>query len=147
MKFINSFFRKYLNTFLLRTKGQKSIFLMAGSFNILLTNILLQFLLITEILSISTSTLTSQIFNMVFGYFIYSKKVFKISKIFKTYLFFKYLTLMIALWQLNKIGIESFIKIGISKSFSAIILIPFLAIISFIFQRFLIFSNPKKYET
>ena len=139
MKSIYILLFKKIRFFYLNTKGQKRLFIIAGSLNVLVTNIFLQFLIFLEIFPIIISTLFSQIINMFFGYFLYSRKVFSIKKIYKLKFLIKYIFLMIILQQLNAAGILFLTKLGITKSIAAIILIPLLAIISFILQKIWIF--------
>ena len=130
----------YINIFLRRTKGQKRNFLFAGIINILISNIFLQIFLITGIISLSASTFFTQIINMCLGYFIYSKRIFYIIKYFQIKFILKYFILMMILWQLNLNSIKYLIFIGISKSIAALIIIPLIALISFLFQRFWVFK-------
>jgi len=126
-------FSKFIDIFFKNTKGQKRKFLIAGNLNILITNTFLQIFLFSGILSLSASTLFSQIINMILGYIIYSKKIFNVKEIFRLNFFLKYLILMIILWQCNFYGIKFLIILGISKFIAAIIFIPLLALTSFIF--------------
>ena len=61
-------------------KSQKGLFLFYAIFNTLLTNLLLQVLLLVN--PIALSTLISQFFNLNLGFYLYSKKVFGV-KTFK----------------------------------------------------------------
>ena len=139
MKSIYMLFFKKIRLFYLNTKGQKRLFIIAGTLNVLVTNIALQFFIILELFPIIIATLFSQIINMFFGYFLYSRKVFSIKKIYKLKFFIKYMFLMIILWQINTVGIVLLTKVGITKAIAAIILVPMLAIISFILQKIWIF--------
>ena len=139
MKSIYMLLFKKIRIFYLNTKGQKRLFIMAGSLNVLVTNLFLQLFIILEFFPIIISTLISQIINMVLGYFLYSRKVFSIKKVYKLKFLIKYIFLMIILWQINNTGILFLTKLGITKSIAAIILIPLLATISFILQKTWIF--------
>merc|ERR1711904_86529 len=107
-----------------KTKGQKRLFIIAGLKNVLFTNICLQLFIIFELFPLTISTFLSQLINMFLGYFLYSREVFKIRKIYKLKFFLKYIFLMILLWLLNTTGIVFLSKLGLSKSIAAIFLIP-----------------------
>lgn len=127
--------------FFCKTRWQKRIFLLAGASNVLITNLILQLLLISEITSITLATLFSQILNMLIGYILYGRMVFKTNKYLKLETFISYNVLMLFLWLINANGINLLVEIGISKSNAGIVLIPFLAFISFYSQKVLIFRK------
>ncbi len=63
----------------LQINKQKKLFIFFGFFNFLITNAVLHiFLLFTPILF---STILSQIINLLIGYYLYGKKVFKLNKL------------------------------------------------------------------
>ena len=93
MKKITFKFFKHTNI----TKEKKDFFLW-GILNLVFTNILLQILLLFG--EIKNSTLIAQIFNIIFGYSVYSKKVFNINKYcFRK--FFFYVLLAFFSWNFN----------------------------------------------
>ena len=133
--------RSLIYIFLKKTNGQKRIFLSVGFINVLITNLFLQLFLTIEIFSTSFSTFLSQIINMIIGYVLYSKGIFKIKRIVVPYLIIKFAALMIFLWFFNYMGIIYLTTFGLSKNLSALLLIPFLAFLSFLTQRFWVFKN------
>ena len=121
--------------------GIKRRFIFAGSLNILLTNLLLQFLLLIDFFSIHFSTLISILFNASVGLILYGNMVFRIKNVAKIYYIIKYSILLIFSWTLMNISILTGLKLGLSSNLSALILIIPLAIISFLVQKFWIFIN------
>lgn len=119
-------------------KNKKGLFLFYGILNTFLTNFLLQISLL--FFSIIVSTFISQIFNLNFGYYLYGKKVFKVESLKKKY-YFNYLILSFFLWNINWIGIRFLNSFNISTNLAALFLIPFLAYISFTYQKYLIFCE------
>tara|TARA_Y100001978_G_scaffold132808_1_gene118732 strand:+ start:612 stop:995 length:384 start_codon:yes stop_codon:yes gene_type:complete len=118
-------------------EGEKRLFLIFGILNFLITNIVLQiFLLLIPTLF---ATVFSQIVNLIVGYFLYGKKVFKFDKLNK-FVFKKYLLLASILWILNFALIQSFFYIGINKNLTAICIIPLLVAISYLSQRNFVFK-------
>ena len=123
----------------IRFKDEKIRFFLYGSFNTLLSNIVLQiFLLISQI---SIATLICQFFNLVLGYFLYGKKVFGI-KLFSKTKFFKYCLLAVSCWQLNWLIIGTLTNnFPFSSNISAIIGLPFIACWSYLIQKYFIFRK------
>ena len=117
-------------------KSRKSLFLFYGIINMLMTNFLLQISLL--FFPILIATLFSQIFNLNFGFYLYGKKVFEVKYLRKRY-YFKYLIINFFLWNMNWIFISFLNSFNISKNLSALIVIPFLALISFMYQKYFIF--------
>tara|TARA_Y100000991_G_C21934666_1_gene332414 strand:- start:209 stop:613 length:405 start_codon:yes stop_codon:yes gene_type:complete len=113
-------------------------FIYFGFFNTLLTNLILQLLLLFT--PTIFATLMSQIFNFNFGYYFYGKKVFGIKSLKNIY-FLKYILLNVIIWNLNWIVINNINSYNISKNIASLILIPFLALISFVFQKRFVFSK------
>ena len=124
------FFRiKILNKTLIR-------FIFFGAFNTIFTNLILQVLL--YLVPTIIATLASQIFNFSFGFYFYGKNVFGI-KYFKKSFFIRYLFLNILIWNLNWILINTINFYNISKNIASLLVIPFLALISFGFQKTFVF--------
>lgn len=118
-------------------KGKKKLFLIYGILNFLVTNIILQFLLL--IIPTFFATVLSQIVNLFIGYFLYGKKVFKFKKLNK-FVFKKYLLQAFILWILNFALIQCFFNIGVNKNVTAILVIPLLVAISYYSQRYFVFK-------
>ena len=108
---------------------------MAGSLNVLITNIILQLLLYIEVFSITISTLISQVINMLIGYFLYGSYVFNEKNLNQAKNMWKYLFAMTCIWIINAVSINVAILFDISKNLAALILVPILATISYIFNK------------
>ena len=113
-------------------------FIFFGLFNVLLSNLILQILLI-KVNSV-IATFFSQLINFCLGYYLYGKMVFRF-KILKIKCLKKYFILVIFLWNINWILIEFFHSFGFSKSIIALVIVPFLALISYISQKFIVFKQ------
>ena len=118
-------------------KGEKRLFLIFGILNFLITNVVLQILLL--LIPTLFATVLSQTVNVLIGYFLYGKKVFKLKKL-NEFVFTKYLFLASILWMLNFVLIQSFFYIGVNKNITAISIIPLLVIISYLSQRNFVFK-------
>ena len=104
---------------LIRKKGGiKTLFLIFGLINVLLTNLIIQIFLV----------------------FLYGKKVFGLKTLNQFHLY-KYILLNIFIWNLNWILISNLNFIGFSKNVVALILLPPLALISYLFQRKIVFTK------
>ena len=139
MKTIKILREKIYMNYIIRfcNNGKKRLFLIFGIFNFLITNFILQ----VSLLLIPTylATILSQIVNLLIGYHIYGKKVFKINNLNKIF-FKKYLLLALILWMFNFVLIQSFFYFGVNKNISAILIIPLLVVISYYFQRNFVFK-------
>ena len=120
-----------------KTKGKKRLFLIFGILNFLITNVVLQISLL--LIPTLFSTVLSQSVNVLIGYFLYGKKVFKVKELNK-FVFKKYLFLASILWMLNFVLIQSFFYVGVNKNITAIFIIPLLVIISYLSQRNFVFK-------
>ena len=118
-------------------KGKKKLFLVYGILNFLVTNIILQILLL--IIPTFFATVLSQIVNLFIGFFLYGKKVFKFKKLNK-FVFKKYLLQAFILWILNFALIQCFFNIGVNKNVTAILVVPLLVAISYCSQRYFVFK-------
>ena len=118
-------------------KGEKRLFLLFGILNFLITNVILQILLL--LIPTLFATIISQTVNVLIGYFLYGKKVFKFKELNK-FVFKKYFFLASILWMLNFVLIQSFFYIGVNKNITAISIIPLLVIISYLSQRNFVFK-------
>ena len=116
--------------------NEKKLFIFYGLLNVIFTNIILQ----TSLIFFPTilATFLSQLFNLNFGYYIYGKKVFKVNKL-KKRSFINYLFLNLIIWNINWCLISFLNYFNISKNISALALIPFLALLSYSYQKFFIF--------
>ena len=117
-------------------ENKKFLFIFYGILNTFLTNILLQITLFFS--PIILSTLISQIFNLNLGYYLYGKKVFKVKYLRKKQ-YLKYVSSNFIIWNINWILIIGLNSYNISKNIAALIVIPFLALISFMYQKYFIF--------
>ena len=117
----------------------ESKFLLLGFLNFLITNIVLQIMLIFY--AIPLATFVSQVVNLIIGYVLYGKFVFGVKR--SNYSFFiKYLFLAFLSWQLNSLSIIIlFNKFFISKKISALIMIPIVTIFSFSVQKYYVFAK------
>ena len=121
-----------------RKGGKKSLFLIIGLINVLITNIIIQILLV--FFSVTLSTFVGQLFNFLFGFFLYGKKVFGL-KILNQLHLYKYIFLNIFIWNLNWILISNLNYIGFSKNISALFILPPLALISYFCQKKIVFTK------
>ena len=116
---------------------QSRLFIILGIVNFTITNTTLQILLIFS--PIWISTLSSQILNIIIGFFVYGKYVFN-NKTLKKNFFFKYIILALFNWYLNTFMILFLFKFGqLSPNLGALINIPILTLISFLVQKYFIF--------
>ncbi|MDC3203569.1 hypothetical protein OA957_00245 [Prochlorococcus sp. AH-716-B04] len=129
-----------LNKFRLifQSKGEKRLFLLFGIFNALITNITLQVLLLIS--PIFLSTIISQFVNLVIGYYLYGEKVFKFNNLNK-YIFKKYFFIALILWSLNYTFIQSFFYFGVNKNLTAVLMLPFLVVISYLSQKYYVYKK------
>tara|TARA_B100001057_G_C22252339_1_gene719953 strand:+ start:190 stop:483 length:294 start_codon:yes stop_codon:yes gene_type:complete len=93
-------------------------------------------LLITPVFA----TFFGQIANFLIGFYFYSFKVFDEKKIRLSF-FVKYITLNIFLWNINWSLIEFISSYGFSKNIVSLSLIPFLASISYLSQKYFVFNK------
>ena len=120
------------------SKNRNYRFIIFGIFNVFISNLILQILL--RYSSSVIATFFSQLINFLIGYYLYGKKVFRLKKL-KIENFTKYFLLVIFLWNINWIIIEFFHSFGFNKSIIALVIIPFLALISYISQKFIVFKQ------
>ena len=120
------------------SEGRKRLFLFYGIANFLITNSVLHLLLL--VIPISLATIISQITNLAIGFYLYGKKVFKMNNLTYKELR-KYILLASFIWILNYASIRFMYEIGINKNLAAIFTIPFLVLISYVFQKKYIFVS------
>ena len=119
--------------------GRKRLFLFYGIANFLITNTVLHLLLL--VIPIFLATIVSQITNLVIGFYLYGKKVFKMNNLtFKELI--KYILLSSFIWILNYTSIKFMYDNGLNKNLAAIFNIPFLVLISYFFQKKYVFVKP-----
>ena len=128
-----------LKYFKLLLKGRKRLFLFYGIANFLVTNSVLHLLLL--VIPIYLATIASQISNLIIGFYLYGKKVFKMNNLTYKELS-KYILLASFNWILNYVSIKVLYENGINKNLAAILNIPFLVLISYFFQKKYIFVKP-----
>ena len=116
--------------------NEKRLFLSFGIFNFLITNFVLQVLLL--LIPTILATVISQLVNLILGYYLYGEKVFKITRLSR-FIFFKYLFLAFILWILNFGLIQFFFYDGFNKNITAIFIIPLLVLISYLSQKYFVF--------
>ncbi|MBW3057531.1 hypothetical protein CU311_08950 [Prochlorococcus marinus str. MU1402] len=113
-------------------------FIIYGLINTLVSNIFLQIIILLFPLWIST--FLSQMFNVILGFFIYSNLVFKLRRK-PLEKFVKYFLFSIFTWNLNAFLIFNMnYHLNINVRISAILAIPILTILSFYFQKKIIFK-------
>ena len=117
---------------------RKYKFLFYGIINVAVTNVCLQILLFFY--SPIKATLISQTLNFFIGYYFYGTKVF-LNKNWRLKILLKYLILVIFLWNLNWLLIELFHSFGLSKNLASIIIVPLLALLSYLSQKYIVFRN------
>ena len=123
-----------------RKRGEKRRFGAAGIFNVILTNLALQTLLLSNLMGVMTATLISQAINSLLGYAIYGKMVFKAQRLKHYQPPLRYISLMTTMWLINATGIEACEAININRNLAAASLVPFLAIISYYVQKHWVFK-------
>ena len=111
-------------------------FFFFGLINLFATNIILQISLL--FINPISATFFSQLFNTLLGFYVYGYKVFNVRNL-KVVCFIKYLTLAVILWNMNWILIIFVSSYGFSRNLSSLLIVPLLAIISYIFQKYIVF--------
>jgi putative flippase GtrA len=124
-----------------KSTGQKRRFGIAGIINVLITNAALQGLLASNIVSIALATLISQLINTILGYAIYGKLVFGAKGLRKREPAIRYSLLMTGMWVLNAAGIQHGSALNLTKNVAAILMIPILAVLSYMAQKYWIFRK------
>ena len=119
-----------------KIETKQNLFLGYGILNFLITNIFLQFSLL--IMPTILATVLSQFINLIIGFYLYGKKVFKFNDL-NNLDFKKYLFLATILWLLNFSFIQIFFNFGVNKNITAIFCIPPLVLISYISQKNYVF--------
>ena len=124
--------------------NQGKNFVKFGIINFLITNIVLQLLLLFS--SVWFSTFISQMTNFIIGYNLYGRHVFKVRN--KRIDFIKYLIFAFLIFFLNaKLIIILSGKYLISKNLASIFVVPFLVVLSFIIQKYIIFKSKRYWSS
>ncbi len=118
--------------------GQRRRFLFYGFLNVLITQTALQLMLLT--FSTKFATFAAQVINISLGFLLYGKRVFMVKHL-TLYIAFRYTLISILLWVLNWFFIYILNDYGYSRNLSAIIILPFLALLSFLLQKLFVFRN------
>jgi putative flippase GtrA len=116
--------------------GRKRRFLLFGVVNVLLTNGAL--LLLLPLVTIGLATFLSQLLNLVLGYWLYGKRVFRVER-FALRSAGAYGGLAASLWLLNWLGIRLLSGAGLPRGWAALALVPLLAALSYGVQKTLVF--------
>ncbi len=118
--------------------GRKRRFVGYGALNVLLTNLVLQGLLL--VLNTGLATLLSQLLNVGLGFVLYGKRVFRVERLQKRAAF-RYLLLALLLWWANWAGIAALVGSGLQRNLAALLLVPCLAALSYTVQKLLVFRD------
>lgn len=130
-------FNKYLLNSRLKTQKR---FLFFGLLNFISTQIILAFLL--PFFPIYISTFISQVANISIGYYLYSKFVFSFRNKSSIKNVFLYISYAILVWLVNWFLIYfMYHYFEINKNISAIIILPFLVLLSYLIQKNIIFKK------
>ncbi|NDF62926.1 MAG: hypothetical protein EB136_08450 [Synechococcaceae bacterium WBB_3_034] len=121
------------------TSGRKRRFLGYGALNVVLTNLVLQLLLL--VLHTGLATLLSQLLNVGLGFVLYGKKVFRVERLQKRAAL-RYLLLALVLWWANWAGITALAGWGLQRNLAALAMIPLLAAVSYSAQKWVVFRAP-----
>ena len=122
-----------------RSPGRKRRFLGYGALNVLLTNLVLQLLLL--VLHTGLATLLSQLLNVGLGFVLYGKKVFRVERLQKRAAL-RYGLLAVLLWWANWAGISGLAGWGLQRNLAALAMIPLLAAVSYSAQKWVVFRAP-----
>tara|TARA_B100000989_G_C19320732_1_gene376571 strand:+ start:299 stop:655 length:357 start_codon:yes stop_codon:yes gene_type:complete len=114
-------------------KKSISRFVLFGLFNTILSNLLL--LLLLKIFPLSVSAFFAQIFHAITAYFFGKVKIFK-----KYGSPLKFFILVIFSWTLQWQLIKILKEIGFDNLYAILIVIPLLALISYLIQKIFIFK-------
>ena len=131
------FLKKY------RSNGKKRSFLFFGIINFLITNIVLHSALF--LFPILISTMLSQATNFLLGFYLYGKKVFKISKLTQR-LFKNYLFLALSIYVINSTFISLLVSVKVNKNLAALYIMPPLVMFSYYMQNKFVFCKKGKIQ-
>ena len=123
---------------MLKGSGRKRRFLGYGALNVLVTNLVLQLLLLVA--GTGLATLLSQVVNVSLGFVLYGKRVFRVERLQKRSAA-SYLLMAVLLWWGNWAGISALSGWGLSRNLAALLLIPVLAAASYTLQKLVVFRQ------
>ena len=123
---------------MLKGSGRKRRFLGYGALNVLLTNLVLQLLLL--VLATGLATFLSQLLNVGLGFVLYGKRVFRVERLQKRSAL-SYALMALGLWWCNWAGIDWLAGFGLTRNVAALLLIPVLAAVSYAVQKLVIFRK------
>ena len=123
---------------MLKGSGRKRRFLGYGALNVLVTNLVLQGLLLVA--GTGLATLLSQVVNVSLGFVLYGKKVFRVERLQKRSAM-SYVAMALLLWWANWVGISGLAALGLSRNLAALLLIPVLAAVSYTLQKLVVFRK------
>ena len=116
--------------------GRKRRFLGYGALNVLFTNLVLQGLLV--VVNTGLATLLSQLVNVALGFVLYGKRVFRVERLQKRAAL-RYVLLALLMWWVNWLAIATLVSAGLQRNLAALILVPFLAVVSYSLQKLVVF--------
>lgn len=122
--------------------GRKRRFLLYGTLNVGVTNLLLQLLLWFH-LATGLATLLSQLLNVGLGYVLYGTQVFEAPSLGRRSAA-TYGLLALLLWWCNWGGIQGLAALGLPRHWAALALVPLLAAVSYLAQRALVFRPDQR---
>jgi len=125
---------------MLKGTGRKRRFLGYGALNVLVSDLILQQLLLL-VTGTGLATLLSQSVNVALGFVLYGKKVFRVDRHQKRSAA-SYLLLAVLLWWAKWAGISGLAAWGLSRNLAALLLIPVLAAASYTLQKLVVFRQP-----
>ena len=117
--------------------GRKRRFLLFGSLNVLVTNACLQVLL--RIIPIGAATLFSQLINLLLGFVLYGKYVFRVNRLTRRSAVL-YAIASAIIWLVNWGGILFLARHGVQRNLAALVMMPVLPLISYGMQRRFVFQ-------
>ena len=118
--------------------GRKRRFLGYGALNVLVTNLVLQGLLL--VLGTGLATFLSQLLNVGLGFVLYGKRVFRVERLQKRSAL-SYALMALCIWWCNWAGISLLSGWGLSRNLAALLLIPVLAALSYTVQKLVVFRQ------
>ncbi len=123
------------------SSGRKRRFLVYGALNVGVTNLLLQGMLWLH-LATGLATLLSQLLNVGLGYVVYGTRVFQVTRLGRRSAT-AYGVLAVLLWCCNWGGIQGLAAMGWPRNWAALVLVPVLAVISYLAQKTMVFRSPQ----
>lgn len=106
--------------------------------NVLITNLVLQLALL--LMPTLLATLLSQSVNVLLGFVLYGRYVFRVQRLHRRSAW-RYLMLALVVWWSNWLGISLISGLGCSRNLAAMLMIPLLALISYLGQKRFVFVS------